>query len=510
MARWFIDRTPQSGSPSVSLRRLLPEAKFTGCQDWDVSGCSTDSRQVAPGQLFVAIQGPEHDGHAFVAEALHQGAVGVVVERPCREAGRLQVLVPDSRAAHARILHALAGDPSKQLRVLAVAGSRGKGVTACFLRGILESSGTQVGVIGASDWSDGRASLPIGPDFPSAEGLASMLAAMVRQGCGGSIVEFGDDALAGSTISDGLTIEAAVVTSIADRNPDQDDAEARRNRRKACARLARRVAPGGVLIVNADDPDCEMLGGVNLDTRRVTFGIDQQEADVTATVERSDPTSSTFRLKGLDRERLVTIQLGGIDRVRQALAAAATAWAFGIDADSIVNGLRKVSRLPGRFESVDEGQGFEVRIDQARTAEDLAQALATLRSTCPTGRILCVIGAEGQGDREGRRALAEAADAGSDQMVLTSDNPRSEDPDRILDELLGACRNPGRAIVQPDRRRAIETALALAVPGDAVLIAGKGRHAFQILADRVIPFDDRAVASQTLRSRRTELRRTSA
>ena len=178
---------------------------------------------------------------------------------------------------------------------------------------------------------------------------------------------------------------------------------------------------------------------------------------------------------------------------------------------AVVDGLESVSRLPGRLESVAEGQEFEVRVDAARTPRDLASALAASRALAPApGRLICVLGSEGGGGREARADLARAAESGADRVVLTSDNPRSEDPDQVLDDLLAGLRRPGHALVEPDRRLAIAAALADARPGDAVLIAGKGHHKYQILADRVVPFDDAEVAAAWLRARRASPRRTSA
>src|SRR5262249_54184127 len=155
MARWFVDRQPQRGIPSVSLRRLLPEARFVGCPDWEVSGCTDDHRRLDPGQVFVAIRDARYDGQAFVGEALDRGAAGVVVESHCPEAGRLQVIVDDARTAHARICQALAGDPSRQMATIGVTGTFGKTIASLFVRSILEAAGRRCGLIGALEWSDG-------------------------------------------------------------------------------------------------------------------------------------------------------------------------------------------------------------------------------------------------------------------------------------------------------------------------------------------------------------------
>ncbi len=162
MARWFVDRLPQRGIPSVSLRRLLPEARFVGCPDWEVSGCTDDHRRLDPGQVFVAIRDSRYDGHAYVREALDRGAAGVVVERPCPEAGRLQVIVNDARSAHALICQALAGDPSRRFKTLGVTGTFGKTVTSLFVHSILEAAGLRSGLVGSLGWSDGKANRQAG------------------------------------------------------------------------------------------------------------------------------------------------------------------------------------------------------------------------------------------------------------------------------------------------------------------------------------------------------------
>jgi UDP-N-acetylmuramoyl-L-alanyl-D-glutamate--2,6-diaminopimelate ligase len=203
----------------------------------------------------------------------------------------------------------------------------------------------------------------------------------------------------------------------------------------------------------------------------------------------------------------------GLSSVSHALAAAAVAWSRGVSVDAVVAGLESVTTVAGRLDAIDEGQGFDVRVDQARDAAELYEALSCLRAFS-AGRVHCVFGAEGlhagAGTGVERRSLAVAAESAADRLTITTDNPRSEDPNQILDDLLAGFSHPGRVRVEPDRRRAIEAALADAEPGDAVLIAGKGRQAFQILSDRAVPFDDAAIARAWLRARMAGARRTSA
>jgi UDP-N-acetylmuramoyl-L-alanyl-D-glutamate--2,6-diaminopimelate ligase len=305
---------------------------------------------------------------------------------------------------------------------------------------------------------------------------------------------------------DGLAFDVAVVTDLGEvAGADQ---EALLARRRAKARLFRKVIAGGATVVNADDPDAELLGAVNLDAQRVSFGI-ERPADVSAQIERIDERGARLRLRGFDREAAVDLRLAGAAHVPHALAAAAVAWARELPIDAVVTGLETVTHIPGRLEPVHEGQDFGVWVDQAQSGAELRQALASLRAFTK-GRIHCVFGAEGLRDRHERFGLAIAAEAGADRLILTSNNPRTEHPDQILDDLLGGLHRPGRALVEPDRRRAIGAALADAQPGDAVLIAGKGPRTFQIYADRVIPFDDKAIAAEWIRTRRGIAQRSSA
>jgi UDP-N-acetylmuramoyl-L-alanyl-D-glutamate--2,6-diaminopimelate ligase len=514
MARWFVDRLPQRGIPSVSLRRLLPEARFVGCPDWEVSGCTDDHRRLDPGQVFVAIRDTHYDGHAFIRQALDRGAAGVVVEEPCPEAGRLQVVVGDARAAHARICQALAGDPSRQVAAIGVTGTFGKTVASLFLRSIFEAAGMRCGLINALGWSDGLASRPMGAGIGAqhahgagrksqswpggAAGLASILAYMVDQNCTAGVIETSPEALEARCF-EGVSFQGALVTDVG--VPYGLATERAIRNRRAKARLFRQVEPGGIAVVNADDPHAELLGGVNLDARRVSFGLERPgEVDITGRTERMDATGSRFELLGFDRAATVELRLIGPWHVSHALAAAAMAWAMEIDRDAVVAGLEAVANVAGHLEAVEEGQSFDVRIDAAQTGAGLSQSLAALRAVS-SGQIHCVISAEGGQDRPARRALAEAAERGADRVILTLGNPRTDDPDAMLDDLLGGFRRPGRVRVEPERKQAIEAALADARPGDAVLIAGKGRNAYQILADRVIPFDDFAVARAALRDR---------
>jgi UDP-N-acetylmuramoyl-L-alanyl-D-glutamate--2,6-diaminopimelate ligase len=323
---------------------------------------------------------------------------------------------------------------------------------------------------------------------------------MVDRGCKAGVLEASSEALAHRAF-EGIAVHAAVATDVGAPRGFPD--EVILNRRRAKARLFRQIVPGGVAVVNANDPNAEILGGVNLDARRVAFAMEPASrpdlgSDVSARIVRLDGAGTQMVLHGFNRELAVGLRLVGPRAAACALAAAALAWALEIDGDAVVDGLERVPPVAGHLEAVDEGQDFDVRVDAAGTPDLLAEALAAVRAV-GAGRVHCVLGAEGDGDRAERTRLAEVAEAGADRVILTTTNPRSEDPNRILDQLLAGFRRPGKVRVEPDRRRAIEAALVDARTGDSVLIAGKGRHTYQIFADRVVPFDDAEVAREWLR-----------
>ena len=446
MARWFVDRLPQRGIPSVSLRRLLPEARFVGCADWEVSGCSDDHRRLDPGQVFVAVRGarPGYDGHAFVREALERGAAGVVVEHPCPGAGRLQVVVPDAMAAHARICQALAGDPSQHLLTVGVTGSFGRTITALMVRSIFEAAGQRTGPArrpgllrrdhrprargrpgsagagrsgrasgggigrGCEPFGRGRTRPAVRPgrSLPGAAGLAALMSEMVEGGCKAGVLEVSGEAMAhrqlrGRRLPRGGRDRRRRAPGIPRRglapaSPGQGQA------------VSARSSPEGVVVVNADDPNAEILGGVNLDARRVAFAMEPTarpglDVDVSARIVRLDGSGTRMILHGFDREVPVQLPLVGPRAAACALAAAALAWALEIDRDAVVAGLEAVRSVAGHLEAVVEGQDFDVRVDAATSPAALEEALAAVRAV-GAGRVHCVLA-----PREAATAASAAA-----------------------------------------------------------------------------------------------------
>lgn len=505
MARWFVDRCPQRGIPSVSLRRLLPEADFGGCSDLVVSGASRDSRRLEPGQVFVAIPGHRADGHDFIPQAIARGAVGILAERPCPGVDALQILVPDARSAHARLCQALAGSPADRLRVVGIAGTHGRRTVATFLAAILDAAGETHGAVTPGGWSDGRELFHAGHATPGPEAIAEMLAAAVDRHAGTVVLTASADAIERRGL-DGVRFETLVVSHL---GGDHDVEEVRRRRRLA-AKLARQVRPGTGLVLPADDGEAAPLAGSNLDVDALTFGL-SASSDIGVTVDRLGPLGSLLRIRTPGRELRVGLRLVGTWNVRYALAAVGAALTLKIDPEAIVAGLEAVERVPGCLDRIDRGQEFEVRIDRARKASSLRRTLETIREIRPGATVHCVVGATAGMGQADRLTLARAAEAAADRLYLTADEAEAESPAEVLASLAAGLKKPNRATLQADRREAIEAALAAAGPGDVVLVAGKGRDRSLVLASGGRkPLDDAAIVEDWIDRDRTGTHRRSA
>ncbi len=467
MSRWFVDRTAREGIPAVSLKGLLPEAQFPGLPDLEVSGCTADARRLEPGEVFVALPG-RGDLDEQIGLALTRGAAAVVVETPSPEAGSLQVIVPDARRAYGQIAHALAGDPCRRIRITAVTGAIGQTATAVALRAILEAAGERVGLITAAGWSDGLTTLPAPATVPDAAALAAMLGRMVERGCTSAVIVIAPEALEQHR-AEGLILTEVIVTAVRPAGVAAPDAVVAR---RAMARLVHRVRPGGAVVVNADDAWAAVLGGVHLGARSLGISLDDPSATLSARVDHRDLAGTRLRLQSPERQWTVHLKRPGDAAVRAALLAAAVAWDRGLTAEAIVAGLEAAATVPGQLEPIaDLPEGLTGRFDRARTGAELAEALATLREA-GAGRIVCIASAGAH--PEDLPALAEAAEAGADQVIATADEALDElAVTAALDDLLAGFRRPGRVRIEPDRRAALAAAIELARPGDVLLFAGQ-------------------------------------
>ncbi len=476
----------------VNLRRLLPEAEITGADDVWISGCSSDSRQIHEGELFAALAGSRCHGQDFAADAVARGCAAVLAQRPIAELPVPMCVVPNPREAFARLCQTLAGCPSRQLKMIGITGTNGKTTTSCLIAGVLSAAEYRVGVLGTLGYLDGRIVEESTHTTPPPERLAPLLARMVRNGCTHAVMEVSSHALDQSRVA-GLEFDAACVTNV---THDHLDYHANLSEyRQAKAKIFDYLNIEGFAVFNADDP-----GSAELVRRHagpaLTVGIDSP-AEIMAVPVEQFISEQTFLLSAGSETVPVRTQMIGRHHIYNCLAAAAVGLAYGIELTTVARGLESVGHVPGRLERIECGQPFGVFVDFAHTPDALSGVLKTLRQVT-AGRLICVFGAGGQRDRQKRPLMGRAVEKAASIAILSSDNPRHEDPLAIIREVLAGFVNPGTVQVISDRTSAICMALRMAEPGDCVVIAGKGHETCQIIGDQRLPHDDREVARECL------------
>lgn len=490
----------------------LPSAQVRGPDGQTITDIAYHSGAVRPGGLFVAVRGLRHDGHAFVPEAVSRGAAAVVVERPVEIAPTItQVVVPDTRLALALLSCAFFRHPSRDLTLIGITGTNGKGTTAYLLEAALVRAGRSAGIIGTMGVKVGSQTTPLDRTTPEAPDLQRLLRQMADRGVRDVVMEVASHALALHRVA-GCRFRGAVFTNLTQDHLDfHQTLEAYRAAKRT---LFEMVEPDGIAVVNADDPSAAVMTAASR-APVLTYGI-TASADVRAEDLRLDLDGANFTAVTPQGRRAVRLRLHGRFNIANALAAIATGQRLGVTLDVIAQALAEFAGVPGRFEAVVEGQPFGVIVDYAHTPDGLENVLQAARGFM-TGRLLVVFGCGGDRDRTKRPLMGRIAAGLADVAIVTSDNPRSEAPTAIIEEIVAGIQDPGSRIqdqlargprpqarveVEPDRRKAIFRALELARPGDVVVIAGKGHEPYQEIKGVKYPFDDRVVAREALRKYR--------
>ncbi|HVQ24670.1 MAG TPA: UDP-N-acetylmuramoyl-L-alanyl-D-glutamate--2,6-diaminopimelate ligase [Planctomycetota bacterium] len=478
------------------LQEALPAVERHG-PDVAVSGLCSDSRAVVKGDLFIAGIGTRDDGLAHVEEALAKGAVAVLAaRRPVGINGTACITVGDVPLAKALVANAFFGHPSRRLDTIGVTGTNGKTTTTFMLRSILTMDGRGTGLVGTlGAWIGGRHE-PLRHTTPDAIELQRLLARMVDENLAAAVMEVSSHALM-QRRAHGIAFDAAIFTNL---TPDHLDYHGTMEAYAAAkGRLFEELSESAVAVLNADDP-ASRLYRLSTPARVLTFGLSTQ-ADVTARISRLDGDGTRLLLVAPELGPPIDIHLRLIGRhnVMNALGAATAALALGLPASAVATGLESLPAVPGRLEPVCCGQDFRVLVDYAHTPDALEKVLDLLRPLT-LGALRVVFGCGGDRDRTTRPVMGRAVAARADALYVTSDNPRSEDPEAILDEVLAGIplERRGATVREVDRREAIRRACAESRPGDVLLIAGKGHETTQTIGARVLPFDDRAVAREVL------------
>lgn len=491
----------------TNTRRLMPlEALLAGIaplpdERWrsvQVRGVYDDSRQVRPGGLFVAVPGTQVDGSSFIPDALARGAVAIVGARVEPDDHAACIVVPDARAALARLAmrwYGLDGPDGVGLQLLAVTGTNGKTTTAYLTRSVLETAGLRCGMIGTVACELGTRSLPGHLTTPGVLALAGMLREAVDAGLAALVMEVSSHALDQQRTS-GLSFAAAAFTNLTQDHLDYHGTLEAYGQAKA--RLFEQLATDGAAVINIDDAFGSTLAKRQAG-RVISYALDRA-ADLTARAVRTTCTGTSYRLRCDGAEVAVRSALIGRHNVYNALAAAGLARALEIPPHPIAAGLSAVRCVPGRLERIAGIADFDVLVDYAHTPDALERVCAALHALAKR-RLIVVFGCGGDRDRGKRPLMGQAAARHAHAVIITSDNPRSEDPRAIIDDILEGldAKTRSRVLVEPDRRAAIAAALAAARPGDLVLIAGKGHEDYQLVGTQRNAFDDRQVVREVAR-----------
>lgn len=450
-----------------------------------VTDVTHDSREAGPGVLFAAIRGFAHDGHDFVRDAIAAGAPAVCVEAADAAAGHPALVVGSVRDALGGLAAAVHGDPSQALRVVGITGTNGKTTVTHMIESIASASGIQQALIGTVGARINGRPFPVVRTTPEATDFQRLLASMARVGVDVAAVEVSSHALA-------LGRVGATRFSIgAFTNLSQDHLDFHADMDDYYAAKARLLEQSDIGVIWVDDPaGARMASEAPVPVVRV--GI-EQSADVRGIPVAIGLSGSTFDVVGTGGGARVHLALPGRFNMSNALVAAACANVLGIGWDTIADGIGRLGAIPGRFEVVETPRQCTVVVDYAHTPDGIRSVISAAREITAGGRVIAVVGAGGDRDSH-KRPLMGAAAATADKAIITSDNPRSEDPRQIVAEVAAGAGEG--AAVEIDRRAAIRLALDAAGPGDIVLILGKGHERTQEVAGELIPFDDRVVAQE--------------
>ncbi len=471
----------------MRLAQVIPGAPGDS-HDLEITNLAYDARQASAGTLFFCVPGFTRDGHDFAPEAIAKGAVALVVERPL-QADVPEVEVESVRKAMAPAAAAFYEDPTAQLTTIGVTGTNGKTTTVFLIRTILEADGRQTGLLGTVKSIIGGYEHEVVRTTPEAIDLQRTFRQMLDEGDSACAMEVSSHALELHR-ADAIHFDASVFTNIS--RDHLDFHETMEDYFAAKRRLFQ--AEPGTAVVNIDDPYGERLAD-DLDGS-VTFALDRA-ATYRAVNLTTDLSGSRFTLRSPEGETELASPLRGRFNIYNVLGAVAATRSVGVPIQTATAAIETAGQVPGRFEPVDEGQEFAVLVDYAHTPDSLENVLTAARSLTE-GRLHVVFGAGGDRDKGKRPLMGEIAARLADRVIVTSDNPRSEEPEKIIEEILNGAGHTAAAI--PDRREAIAEAIAGAHRGDIVVIAGKGHEQGQEFAGgRKVPFDDVAVARELLR-----------
>ena len=489
-----------------TLLAALPVREIIGPVDRAVESIAYDSRRVQRDGLFVALRGEKSDGHDFIGQAIEKGATVIVAERAEKNSRATSVIVENTRAAMADLAARFYNYPTRKLKLAGVTGTNGKTTTTFLIKHICEKAGMRSGLLGTVRYEIGERVLPATRTTPESLDLQELLAQIRDAGCHAASMEVSSHALAQERVRD-LEFDVAVFTNLTQDHLDYHGTM--ENYFEAKAKLfaqlpQREKKKKPVAVINIDDRyGQKLIEKIDNRVSVVTFGTGLK-ADFRASNYRTEFGGASYQLDARGKSYLVRVPLIGRFNVANSVAALAAANALGIGLREAVVSLAKSPQVPGRLEMVPAKRQFRVFVDYAHTPDALLNVIKTLRELEPQ-RLIVVFGCGGNRDREKRPLMGQVVDQNADHAIITSDNPRKEDPDKIIAEIEKGFRGNHFEKIT-DRAAAIARAIELAQPRDIVLIAGKGHENYQEFADHTVPFEDIQVARRAIESHPVEFK----
>ncbi len=482
------------------LISMSPDISLEGNVDCNVTSLTMDSRKVEPGALFVALRGVTSDGHQFISQAIQKGAVAILINEDHQGSFPPDIAVIraiDPRQTIAHLASQFYGHPSDKLLTLGITGTNGKTTVTYMLQNILQSLGTPCGVIGTIGAQFFDTHIPTGATTPEPIELHQIFAQMLTAGIKIAAMEVSSHALMWHRV-DGMRFDVAVFTNLSQDHLDFHSSMERYMAAKSrLFRMPGNIDRPAAAILNNDDPASEYFRPMIPEYRTVrTYGLNRS-ADVTAKNIREYPDSNTFNIVCSEGEFPTRIPIPGRHNILNVLASTTALMALGYSVASIASVLKKLPSIPGRMESIKQGQPFQVLVDYAHTPDALINVLEAVHPITQ-GRIITVFGCGGDRDKDKRPLMGNAASTRSDLTIVTSDNPRTENPTAIIDDIVPGLSKTNEYRIIPDRRTAIQMAIRIAKEGDTVLIAGKGHENYQIIGDEKLQFDDREESRKAL------------
>jgi UDP-N-acetylmuramoyl-L-alanyl-D-glutamate--2,6-diaminopimelate ligase len=488
------------------LLKFLHIKKVEGQTSIPVRGMAYHSDRVQPGFIFFCLEGTRNDGHEFIDQAIAAGAIAVVLQKEREIKGAVNIIVPDVRMAMAVLSEVFYDSPSQKLRLIGITGTNGKTTTAHLIDAILSAQNHTTGILGTIKYMVGQERLPVLATTPEAPDLQRMFNYMLKKNVEYAVIEVSSHALELNRVA-GSDFDIAVLTNVTEDHLDFHLTFERylHSKGKLFSQLGGSFLKGELpryAVLNHDDPHYSYF--VRQTTvQTLSYGL-EEKADIKAENVVIRDGGVSYEVSCPWGKEGFNLKLAGYFSVYNALAATSVALLEGIPLSTIKESLENVIGVPGRFERIDLGQNFHVIVDYAHTPDGLENILQTAAEIV-RGKLITIFGCGGERDRSKRLLMGRIASIYSDYCILTTDNPRGEDPWQIIREVeagLQEGKNLGSGyVVQADRYEAIRLGIELARPGDMVIIAGKGHENYQIFSDYIIPFDDRAVASEIINKR---------